>query len=47
MTFTLRETLWLAGLGFSNLLLACPTTDRAALRKLGEITAEDPTARRS
>jgi D-serine deaminase-like pyridoxal phosphate-dependent protein len=42
MTFTLRETLWLAGLGFSNLLLAYPTTDRAALRELGEITAEDP-----
>jgi D-serine deaminase-like pyridoxal phosphate-dependent protein len=42
MTFTLPETLWLAGLGFSNLLLAYPTTDRAALRELGEITAEDP-----
>ena len=42
MTFTLAETLWLAGLGFSNLLLAYPTTDRAALRELGEITAEDP-----
>ena len=42
MTFTLPETLWLAGLGFANLLLAYPTTDRAALRELGEITAEDP-----
>lgn len=42
MTFTLAETLWLAGLGFSNLLLAYPTTDRAALRELGEISAEDP-----
>lgn len=41
MTFTLPETLWLAGLGFSNLLLAYPTTDRAALRELGEMTAED------
>jgi D-serine deaminase-like pyridoxal phosphate-dependent protein len=42
MTFTLPETLWLAGLGFSNLLLAYPTTDRAALRQLGELTADDP-----
>jgi D-serine deaminase-like pyridoxal phosphate-dependent protein len=42
MTFTLPETLWLAGVGFSNLLLAYPTTDRAALRELGEMTAEDP-----
>jgi len=42
MTFTLPETLWLAGLGFSNLLLAYPTTDRAALRELGGMTAEDP-----
>jgi D-serine deaminase-like pyridoxal phosphate-dependent protein len=42
MTFTLRETLWLAGHGFDNLLLAYPTTDRAALRELGEITAEEP-----
>jgi D-serine deaminase-like pyridoxal phosphate-dependent protein len=42
MTFTLPETLWLAGLGFANLLLAYPTTDRAALRALGELGAEDP-----
>lgn len=42
MTFTLPETLWLAGHGFDNLLLAYPTTDRAALRELGEITAENP-----
>jgi D-serine deaminase-like pyridoxal phosphate-dependent protein len=42
MTFTLPETLWLAGLGFSNLLLAYPTTDRAALRELGDITAAAP-----
>ena len=42
MTFTLRETLWLAGHGFENLLLAYPTTDRAALRELGELTAENP-----
>ncbi|MGB8391947.1 amino acid deaminase/aldolase [Mycobacterium sp.] len=42
MTFTLPETLWLARLGFANLLLAYPPTDRAALRELGEMTAEDP-----
>ncbi|QUR67542.1 amino acid deaminase/aldolase [Mycobacterium spongiae] len=42
MTFTLRETLWLAGHGFTNLLLAYPTTDRVALRELGAITAENP-----
>ncbi len=42
MTFTLPETLWLAGLGFANLLLAYPTTDRAALCALGEIGADDP-----
>ncbi|OBK31543.1 alanine racemase [Mycobacterium asiaticum] len=42
MTFTLPETLWLAGHGFENLLLAYPTTDRAALRELGELTADRP-----
>ncbi|OBI76673.1 amino acid deaminase/aldolase [Mycobacterium asiaticum] len=42
MTFTLAETLWLAGHGFDNLLLAYPPTDRAALRELGELTAENP-----
>lgn len=42
LTFTLPETLWLARHGFSNLLLAYPTTDRAALRQLGELTAADP-----
>ena len=42
MTFTLPETLWLARLGFANLLLAYPTTDRAALGELGEMTADDP-----
>lgn len=42
MTFTLAETLWLADHGFDNLLLAYPTTDRAALPQLGELTAEDP-----
>lgn len=42
MTFTLPETLWLAGHGFENLLLAYPPTDRTALRELGELTADNP-----
>jgi D-serine deaminase-like pyridoxal phosphate-dependent protein len=43
LTFTLPETLWLAGQGFDNLLLAYPTTDRSALRELGEISVANPT----
>lgn len=42
MTFTLAETLWLAHHGFTNLLLAYPTTDQVGLRELGERTAADP-----
>jgi D-serine deaminase-like pyridoxal phosphate-dependent protein len=42
MTFTLQETLWLAGHGFENLLLAYPPIDRAGLRELGELTAAAP-----
>jgi len=34
MTFTLPETLWLAEAGFTDLLLAYPTTDLEALREL-------------
>ncbi len=34
MTFTLPETLWLADAGFTDLLLAYPTTDLEALREL-------------
>ncbi len=34
MTYTLAETLWLAELGFEDLLLAYPTTDSAALGEL-------------
>jgi D-serine deaminase-like pyridoxal phosphate-dependent protein len=34
MTYTLPETLWLAELGFEDLLLAYPTTDTAALGEL-------------
>ncbi len=36
LTFTLPETLWLDDEGFENLLLAYPTTDRAALAELGK-----------
>jgi D-serine deaminase-like pyridoxal phosphate-dependent protein len=42
LTFTLPETLWLASQGFDNLLVAYPSTNRAALRGLAELTAEDP-----
>src|SRR5919202_1197686 len=34
MTFTLRESLWLAEQGLSNMLLAYPTADREALARL-------------
>jgi D-serine deaminase-like pyridoxal phosphate-dependent protein len=37
MTFTLPETLWLHGHGFDDLLLAYPTTDRAALGELARL----------
>jgi D-serine deaminase-like pyridoxal phosphate-dependent protein len=42
MTFTLRETLWLAAEGFEDLLLAYPTVDREALAGLGRLDAERP-----
>jgi D-serine deaminase-like pyridoxal phosphate-dependent protein len=42
MTFTLPETLWLAGEGFENLLLAYPTADRGTLAELAALTAGDP-----
>ncbi|OAR21289.1 hypothetical protein A8144_07140 [Mycobacterium leprae 3125609] len=41
MTFTLPETLWLVVRGFSNLLFAYPTLDRATLRECDGITAND------
>lgn len=40
MTFTLAETLWLAGHGFDDLLLAYPTADRASLAALGRFEGE-------
>ena len=40
MTFTLAESLWLHDQGFDDLLLAYPTTDRQALRRLGRLEGE-------
>jgi D-serine deaminase-like pyridoxal phosphate-dependent protein len=37
MTFTLRESLWLRGDGFDDLLLGYPTVDRSALAELGAL----------
>src|SRR5215218_9082338 len=34
LAFTLPEALWLAGLGFDDLVVAYPSVDRAALREL-------------
>jgi D-serine deaminase-like pyridoxal phosphate-dependent protein len=42
MTFTLRESLWLHGHGFDDLLLAYPTTDRSALAELARRDSERP-----
>jgi D-serine deaminase-like pyridoxal phosphate-dependent protein len=42
MTFTLPETLWLAGEGFENLLLAYPSADRGAYAELGRLDVERP-----
>ena len=42
LTFTLPETLWLSEQGFSDLLVAYPTTDRGALRALAALTASHP-----
>jgi D-serine deaminase-like pyridoxal phosphate-dependent protein len=42
MTFTLPETLWLAELGFEDLLLAYPTADVGALEELALRSAANP-----
>jgi D-serine deaminase-like pyridoxal phosphate-dependent protein len=42
LTFTLPETLWLAGHGVQDLLLAYPTADRGALRDLGRLDVPRP-----
>ncbi len=40
MTFTLAESVWLYELGWRDLLLAYPTTDRAGLRELARLEDE-------
>jgi D-serine deaminase-like pyridoxal phosphate-dependent protein len=42
LTYTLPETLWLAGHGMTDLVLAYPTVDRGALVTLAELTDSDP-----
>ncbi|HWE34618.1 MAG TPA: amino acid deaminase/aldolase [Solirubrobacteraceae bacterium] len=42
LAFTLPEALWLWDAGFNDLLVAYPTVDRAALRALAAVTADDP-----
>jgi D-serine deaminase-like pyridoxal phosphate-dependent protein len=42
MTFTMRESLWLHGHGFDDLLLAYPTADRGALAELARLESERP-----
>jgi D-serine deaminase-like pyridoxal phosphate-dependent protein len=42
LTYTLPETLFLAEHGLRDLVLAYPTTDRAALTALAEVTESDP-----
>src|SRR4051794_30984417 len=41
LCFTLREALWLAGLGGEDLVVAYPTVDRAAIRELGHSAARE------
>ncbi|HYM45655.1 MAG TPA: amino acid deaminase/aldolase [Solirubrobacteraceae bacterium] len=45
LAFTLPEALWLAERGFEDILVAYPTSDRAALRSLAQLPAERPGAR--
>jgi D-serine deaminase-like pyridoxal phosphate-dependent protein len=42
LTYTLPETLWLTEHGMTDLVLAYPTVDRAALAALAELTDSDP-----
>src|ERR1700704_6887844 len=44
MTFTLAETIWLCRLGYTDLLLAYPTTDRAGLAELAQLDVGKPPA---
>ena len=45
LAYTLPEALWLQEHGFSDILVAYPTTDRGALRELARLTAERPQSR--
>jgi D-serine deaminase-like pyridoxal phosphate-dependent protein len=42
LTYTLPESLWLAGHGLRDLVVAYPTVDREALAALAALTAQDP-----
>jgi D-serine deaminase-like pyridoxal phosphate-dependent protein len=44
LAFTLPEALWLAGEGYDDIVVAYPTVDRGALRRLADLTAERPEA---
>jgi D-serine deaminase-like pyridoxal phosphate-dependent protein len=44
LAFTLPEALWLAGLGFEDIVVAYPTADRAALRTLARLSCHSPRA---
>jgi D-serine deaminase-like pyridoxal phosphate-dependent protein len=45
LAYTLPEALWLAEDSFSDIVVAYPTVDRAALAALAKLTAERPQAR--
>ena len=42
LTFTLPESLWLAGHGFDDLVIGYPTADRSAIAELARLTDERP-----
>ena len=45
LAYTLPEALWLVEQGFEDILVAYPTADRGALRKLARLTDERPETR--
>ncbi len=42
LTYTLPESLWLAGQGFDDLVIGYPTADRTAIAELASLTDERP-----
>jgi D-serine deaminase-like pyridoxal phosphate-dependent protein len=42
LTFTLQESLWLAGQGFEDIVCAYPTTDRPGITALADLTGAEP-----